>query len=134
MLGKLTKIRDLAPLFLRVAVGAAGIYHGHGKLFGGMSHFEEVVAGLHLPAPALLAWAAALSEFVGGILIVLGLLTRWAALFLGITMAVAVFRVHLHDGFRELEYPMVLLAACLSLVLTGGGWLSFDRHVVGREF
>src|SRR5262249_9073282 len=119
------------PLVLRIAVGAVGIYHGHGKLFGGMPHFVEAVEKLGMPG--FLAWAAAISEFVGGIFLVLGLLTRWAALFFGITMAVAVFRVHLHQGFDKYEYAMLLLAASISLIFSGGGWLSFDRHIIRKE-
>jgi putative oxidoreductase len=134
ILGRLEKARSFAPLLLRLVVGAVGIYHGHGKLFGGMDRFVETVEGLHLPAPLLLAWVAALSEFVGGIFLVLGLMTRWAALFFAVTMGVAVFRVHWNDGFKGYEFPLVLLVAAVSLVFTGGGWLSFDRHVVRSEF
>lgn len=132
MLGNLAKIRDLGPLLLRVAVGLVAIYHGHPKLFGGMDRFEQTVASLGMPG--WMAWPAALSEFAGGIFLVLGLMTRWAALAFAATMAVAAFRVHGGDGFGEYEFPMVLMVASLSLVLSGGGWLSFDRNIVKKEF
>jgi len=131
MLGKLSRLSDAGPLFLRITVGFAGIYHGHGMLFGGMRDFTAAVAALGLPG--ILAWAAALSEFVGGILLVLGLLTRWSALFFAITMSVAVVKVHWHEGYPKLEYPLLLGVAAVSLVFTGGGWLSFDRLVIRKE-
>lgn len=135
MLGRLARAKDLAPLLIRIPLGAVMVYHGHGKVFGDMSGFAEGVADLGVPAMAAvpLAWAAALSEFLGGIFVLLGLLTRWASLLIAITMAVAVFRVHWHQGFPKYEFPLVLMGAALALVFWGGGWLSFDRHVIRRE-
>lgn len=126
--------RDLAPLFLRVALGAVMIAHGHDKVFGGMDGIVRLVSrdlGLHWS----LAYAAAYAEFFGGFLVLIGLMTRWAALFIAATMAVAVFLVKWPDGLRDgYQFPLSLLAAALALVFTGGGWLSMDRHVVKKEF
>ncbi len=132
MLGRLRKIQDLAPLVLRVVIGAVGIYHGHPKLFGGMGKFVQTVEALGMPGA--LAWAAAIAEFVGGIFLILGLFTRWAALLFMITMAVAVAKVHFHQGFGEYEYPLVLATAAFSILFTGGGWLSIDRTLLKKEF
>src|SRR3989338_5873123 len=83
---------DIGLLWLRVLTGLGMAYHGYGKVFGGsMDKMTEGVAAMGFPAPEFFAWAAALSEFAGGILLVLGLFTRPAALFILITMAVAVF-------------------------------------------
>ena len=135
MLGRLEKARDLAPLLIRLPLGAAMVYHGHGKVFGDMHGFAEGVANLGAPAWATLAlaWAAALAEFVGGIFLLLGLLTRWAALFVAVTMGVATFLVQWTKGFNKYELPLMFFAAALSLRFTGGGWLSFDRHVIRKE-
>ncbi len=66
---------DIGLLWLRVLMGAGIAYHGYGIVFGGnMEHFAQSVAHLGFPRPEIFAWAAALSEFLGGILIALGLL------------------------------------------------------------
>ncbi len=114
------------PFFLRVAVGVIFVVHGAQKLFGafdgsGLEGFSRMIAGLGL-RPAM-AWAAAVAliEFVGGIFLILGMMTRLAALLIAVVMAVAVIFVHLPHGFFDLEFPLVLFAASLCLLLTGGG-------------
>jgi putative oxidoreductase len=72
--------------------------------------------------------AAALSELVGGLLIVLGLLTRVGAFFVACTMITAVVGVHWGSFFapKGFEYPMALLAMALALLISGGGMASVD--------
>jgi putative oxidoreductase len=124
-----------APVLLRVIVGIVAVLHGWPKLKS-LSPFIERVAKLGLPFPAAFATAAALSEFLGGILLLVGLFTRYAALCFGCTMAMAVFKVHWINGFysqnKGYEYPLVLLVGCVSLLLTGAGPVSID-HWVGRK-
>jgi len=115
-----------SPLFLRLAVGAVFFAHGAQKLFGmfggsGLNGFAGTMGRMGLK-PAL-AWAilVALVEFLGGIALVFGFLTRLWALLLGIVMVVAILGVHLSGGFFSFEFPLVLLAGCLSLLLSGGG-------------
>jgi putative oxidoreductase len=77
-----------------------------------------------IPVPQVSAIVVSLVEFVGGICLILGIGTRWAAILLVINMAVAVLKVHLPAGFfapRGFEYPLTLLAANLTLALTGPG-------------
>jgi len=112
--------------FLRLAVGAIFIAHGAQKLFGafggpGLNGFAGMLARLGF-RPAM-AWAVlvAVVEFAGGIFLILGVMTRLSALLIGIVMVVAIVLVHLKGGFFSFEFPMVLLAACVSLLLTGGG-------------
>ena len=67
-----TGLHDLGLLILRVLAGAGIAYHGYGKLFGGrMDKFAEGVAAMGCPMPEVFAWAAALSEVAGGILLAL---------------------------------------------------------------
>jgi putative oxidoreductase len=124
-----------APVLLRIIVGIVAVMHGWPKIKS-LSPFIERVAKLGLPVPAVFATAAALSEFLGGILLIAGLFTRYAAFCFGCTMAVAVFKVHWANGFlasnKGYEYPLTLLVACAALLLTGGGPLSID-HWVGRK-
>lgn len=137
MLAKVfTKGSDWAGLPLRLALAAVFIGHGGQKLFGvfhgpglqaTIGMFDKM--GFH---PAIV-WATlvAIVEFFGGVCLGVGFLTRWAALALAVTMAVAVLKVHLPNGlFLEahgFEYPMVLCAAALAIVLVGPGKMSLDN-------
>ena len=75
---------------------------------------------------------AALSELVGGTLVILGLLTRAGAFFLAITMLVAMFGVHWGSFFlssRGIEYTVALFGMSLALLIAGGGRLSVDERL-----
>jgi putative oxidoreductase len=130
--------RDWGLLLLRLFFGGTlAVMHGWGKL-PVSEEFVNGVAGLGFPFPALFAWAAALSEFVGGLLLVAGLLTRPAALFVFATMAVAAFLQHAADPFNVKELALAYGAAALALAFTGAGrfsldYLLFDRRVETRN-
>jgi len=135
MLTGLEAFKNFAPVLLRVVTGVIFVVHGYGKLFGGMEQFTGYVTqSLHLPA--FLAWGAAGIEFFGGTALVLGLLTRLSALGIAAVMAVAVSKVHWAAGLTAdggYEYPLVLLCVAVSLMLTGGGPLSFDRLFIEKK-
>jgi putative oxidoreductase len=123
------------PLILRVVLGVIFIAHGFQKVSSGVHGFTGFVARLGIPAPFLFAWAAALAEFLGGICILLGLFTRWAALAISVVMAVAVTQVHLGQGLvGGYEFPLMLLTVAVAILLTGAGPMSFDRNVLHRDF
>lgn len=126
---------------IRLGLAAVMIAHGAQKVLGsfGGSGFKTFIAGstpfgFMRPAWLWLA-AAALSELVGGLLVGLGFLTRVGAFFIACTMLTAVVGVHLPGGFfasnRGYEYPLVLLAMALGLVISGGGQASVDRALSG---
>ncbi len=124
---------DAAFLVLRIAVGAIFVAHGAQKLFGifgggGMDAFSGFVGSLGFAPAFLWAWAAALSEFVCGICLILGVLPRISAAMLSIVMLAAIAKVHAPNGFFAanggFEFQMLILAACVSLILTGSGKLS----------
>jgi hypothetical protein len=86
-----------------------------------------MVTRLHLPA--WLGYVAAFTEFFGGMLLIVGLLTRVAALMTAIDMAVAILKIHLHGGLmgpNSFAFPLALFAIALMLVFTGCGWLGLD--------
>lgn len=118
------------PLLVRLAVGLVATIHGVGKLFGvgpaamPIPGFSEFLAGLGLPAPSLLAWLVAVVEAGGGLLVLLGLLTRVAALLIAINMFAATALVHLPEGYADSELTLVLGLAALSLVASGAGRFS----------
>lgn len=113
---------DLGLLWLRILMGTGIATHGYGKIFGGhLAGFAEGVAKLGFPMPELSAWAAALSEFAGGILVALGLGTRVAAFFVFCTMGVAAFLHHRADPFSVKELALAYWTMSGALVLLGGG-------------
>lgn len=128
---------------IRLGLAAVMIAHGSQKVLGilggpGLKAFTSGNTPFPFMRPTWL-WlgAAALSEFVGGILVSLGFLTRVAAFFIACTMLTAIAGVHWPGGFfasnRGYEYPLALLAMALSLLISGGGILSVDRALSGRR-
>jgi putative oxidoreductase len=134
MLSGLDPLRGFAPLVLRAVCGVIFVVHGYGKLFSGMTGFKEFVVSLGMPE--VLAWVAAGVEFFGGTALILGLLTRWAALGIAGVMVVAILKVHLPHGLtgdNGFEFPLALLAISLGLMLTGGGPISLDALLIEKK-
>jgi len=120
---------DLGLLIFRLFVGLTMAFaHGLGKL-PPADQMIEGVAGMGFPMPLVFAWAAALAEFAGGILIAVGLFARPAALSLGVTMAVAGFVAHSADPFRVKEMALLYLVSCVLIFFCGAGKYSLDRLV-----
>jgi len=126
---------------IRLGLAAVMIAHGSQKVLGSFNGpgFKTFVAGntpVGFMRPAWL-WlaAAAFSEFVGGIAVGLGFLTRVGAFFIACVMVTAIFGVHWPGGFfaanRGYEYPLTLLAMAIALLISGGGQASVDRALSG---
>lgn len=123
---------DIGILVLRLAMGSGIACHGYGKVFGrGMAVFIQMVAGMGFPCPALFAWAAALTEFLGGLCVVVGLATRPMSCLLCISMSVAVFIYHSAVPLDVRELPLAYWVVSLALACTGPGRFSLD-HLVSR--
>jgi putative oxidoreductase len=116
---------DFGLLCLRLVIGYGLIGHGWQKLPPGQ--FIESVAKMGLPEPIVFAWMAALSEFLGGILVGLGFFTRLGALFALSTMVVALVGHHRHDPFAIAELAWVYAGALLLFLIAGGGRYAFER-------
>jgi putative oxidoreductase len=97
-----------------------------------MAMFAKGVATMGFPSPSLFAWAAALSELAGGICLVLGLGTRFAAFFILVTMLVAAFVRHAADPFNVRELALAYGTVAGTLILTGAGPFSLDQHILNR--
>ncbi len=123
--------KDLGIALLRFMVGIVFLAHGSQKLFVmGMGNVGGFLGNIGVPAPAFFGVVVTLVEFLGGIALILGLFTRWAALLLVIDMTVAVLLVHLKNGFflpRGYEYALTMWFANLALVLTGAGAVALDN-------
>jgi putative oxidoreductase len=124
-------------LVLRVVMGAAFIFHGWPKIQNATAWMDaHGSSGM----PPILQAAAAVSEFGGGLALILGLLTPLAALGLACTMAVALGMVHLRMGHSfvaaapgqpSYELAAVYLAAAILFLLAGPGKLSLDAYLFG---
>lgn len=137
----LTTDAGWGALILRVPVGLILAAHGAQKLFGwfggyGLEATGQWMASIGLVPGLLMAFLAGAAEFFGGLALALGLLTRPAALVNAVAMAVATFVVHLENGLfmsnNGYEYALILLAASLALMVSGGGKLSADRAISQR--
>jgi putative oxidoreductase len=132
----MAKFSNIAVSLLRFASGVMLMYfHGLGKVKGAVGHFFggnewrfiNTVKSIGFPVPELFALAAAASEFIGGILLAIGLFTRHSAFFIAFTMAVAIYR-HLTTDLRfELAGLYFLIA--LVFIFKGGEGISVDSLI-----
>lgn len=124
---------DAALTALRAFTGAS-LAFGHG--LGKLPPTEKFVAGveaLGFPAPHLFAWAAGLSELVGGLLVAAGLATRPAAALACFTMAVAAFGQHAGDPYARKELALLYGVVLLAFVVVGCGRFGVDALLRERD-
>ena len=122
---------DVAPLVLRVALGAIFAWHGYDKIFTvGLPGIEGFLGSIGIPLAGVMAYVLAYGELIFGLLLIVGLFTHWAAKFAAIVGVVAFFTVHLKNGFAigngGYEFIMLIFAAAVSLIITGAGKYSLD--------
>ncbi len=131
----------LSPLALRIPVGIIFAAHGAQKLFGwfggyGLEGTGKWMASIGIEPGMLMAALAGGAEFFGGLALLLGLLVRPAAAILGFTMLVAIFSVHIGNGLfmsnNGIEFGLALLAATVSLGISGAGRASIDAVLAER--
>lgn len=120
---------DVGLLVLRLWVGLPmALVWGPSKIPPAPG-FVEAVGKLGFPMPTFFAWCAGMSEVMGGALLVMGLMTRPAALFLGFTMFVAAFWQKAGMEFFSADRlnPTHFLVMCIVLLITGAGRMSADQ-------
>ncbi len=136
---------SLAPLLARLTLGIVMFPHGAQKMLGwfggygftGTMHF--FTQQMHIPAP--LAFLAIMAEFAGSIGLILGCLSRVAAFGIATNMVVAIFTVHIHNGFfmnwngnqkgEGFEYHLLAIGLALIVVFYGAGKASLDALIAG---
>jgi putative oxidoreductase len=137
------KLMATSPAWVTVPIrlGLGGIFAAHGaqKVLGsfngpGLAKFTSFPAPFPFMKPAWL-WmgAAAVAELVGGLLVILGLLTRVGAFLLFCVMLTAIIGVHWPSFFMPtgIEYALALLSMSLALLISGGGMASLDLALAG---
>ena len=130
-----------SQLALRIPVGIILAAHCSQKLFGwfggyGLEATGQWMASIGLNPGTLMALLAGSAEFFGGLALILGLFVRPAAVVIAFTMLVAIFAVHIGNGLfmsnNGYEYGLALLAASVSLAISGAGRASIDRMLAGQ--
>jgi putative oxidoreductase len=117
----------LALLRIFTGVALAGA-HGYGKIPPSEGLITRA-AELGFPMPVVFAWAAGLSELLGGVFLALGFLTRISSFFIAITMLVALVGVHGADPFNKQELAFMYLFVALAFLLKGAGDWSVDSFL-----
>jgi putative oxidoreductase len=135
---------------LRLIVGFGFIEHGYAKLARGWENFADVLHAIGMPFADLLALATIAVEIVGGAMILLGALIPIAAIPMSIVLLVAIFTVHLPNGFSSIklqsfdavgahfgqpgyETDLLYLAGLIALCIGGAGPLSIDERIQKRR-
>jgi uncharacterized membrane protein YphA (DoxX/SURF4 family) len=133
---------SVAPTAARLVAGVVMLVHGLDKLADGPAGFGAFLSGMSVPAPTVTAWVVAVGETVGGAFLILGLLSRLTALLLTVHLCLAMALVNADTGFMTpqqgtasgsgTEFPLMMVAAFLVVLLAGPGPLALDR-VLGIE-
>lgn len=136
---------------LRLVLGYGFFEHGWAKLSRGPEGFIGILDAIGLPFPALLGWATVVVEIVGGLMILAGAFTPLAALPMIVVLVVAIFTVHLPNGFSSIklrafdavtgahfgqpgyETDLLYIAGLLALCIAGAGPFSVDGMLRKRR-
>ncbi|OEG73022.1 DoxD-like family protein [Shewanella colwelliana] len=131
----------LAGLILRAPIGLILAAHGAQKLFAwfggyGLEGTGKWMASIGMTPGYLMALLAGSAEFFGGLALVLGLVTRPAAVVAAFTMLVAIFAVHIGNGLfmsnNGYEYALTLLVALVAVTVQGSGSFSLDNLIAKK--
>lgn len=134
--------KHTTALALRIPVGLIFAAHGAQKLFGwfggyGLEGTGQFFYSVGLNPGYLMALLAGLVEFFGGLALVVGLLVRPAAAALAVAMLIAIFSVHIGNGFfldkGGIEYALALFAVSSALLFSGAGRFSIDRAITAQR-
>ena len=130
-------MEDAGLLIVRMIVGGLFLAHGAQKLFGwfggaGVSGTAGWFESFDIKPGVFMAVMVGIIEFLGGLLLAIGLLAPFAAAVLAVTMICAVVKVHWRNGlwniYNGYEYNLVLFSVLLLIVLTGAGKYAVDAH------
>jgi putative oxidoreductase len=142
--------RQLAPIFLRLAIGFGFTAHGWAKLTRGPEHFAQLLETLHVPFSQLAAWISVLTELLGGLALLAGLFVSLWSIPLIAAMLVAMLTIQIHYGYSSVntigltphgpifgppgyEINLLYIAGLISLMITGAGRYSVDAYIASGK-
>jgi putative oxidoreductase len=133
-LSPMNRLAEFAPLIVRIVAGIIMAAHGFQKLQAGPGNFGGFLAQLGVPLPTLMGYVVTLVELLGGILLIVGLFSRLAALLLTIDLVAAIVLVKVNVGLiappqqgAGAELDLALIAGFLVILFAGPGSVSLDR-------
>jgi len=137
---------DVAALLMRLALGVVFVAHGGQKVlgwWGGYGASATIQGFAKMGMPPVLTILVMTAELGGGLLLIVGLLTRLAALGIGCVMLGAIVLVHSKVGFfmnwagnqkgEGFEYHLLALGLAIALLIKGGGAMSIDGALAGHD-
>jgi putative oxidoreductase len=139
MLRQLARYESAAPLLLRLGIGLTFFFAGLSKVLGGTDRVAGFFGSLGIPLPGLMGPFIAYLELIGGLALIVGVLTRVFSLLLAGDMLVALLLVggpkalqapNLAAGFTDARVEWLLLLGSLALALLGAGLLSVDAALL----
>ena len=139
-----------APIPLRLIVGYGFVEHGFAKIARGPDSFAAILQALGVPAPHFMAWFSIMTELLGGLAVLAGGFVTLASIPMAMLLLVAIFTVHLPNGFSSVklvavtaagpqfgpvgyEVSLLYLACLATLVFAGAGPLSLDSFLRKRD-
>jgi putative oxidoreductase len=135
----LSKNSEIGNLVLRLGLGTAFLFvHGWGKIMQGPEMWAKIGTSMSnlgiTQIPMFWGFMASAAEFGGGILLILGLFTRYASSFLAFTMVVAAIQ-HLSklDPWNRIIYPIEMLSVMILLIFIGAGKYSLDNLLFKKK-
>jgi putative oxidoreductase len=126
----LENMQPFALLVLRAVLGLVMAAYGWEKVNGGMAQFKGFLVTIGIPG--WMGYVSAYAELIGGILLIVGLLTRFAASAIFINMMVAVVKVTFKNGLVGAQgygFSLSLVAMAFALIFFGGGPISLDTAI-----
>lgn len=145
------RLREWAPVALRLSIGIGFMVHGWAKLSRGPEKFANVLNWMDVPFPHFMAWLVTLIELFGGFAMVIGAFVTLVSIPLIAIHIVAMFGVHWKYGFSSVhtigltqngpqfgppgyEINLLYMAGILAIVLGGGaGAWSVDRFRTRKQ-
>jgi putative oxidoreductase len=125
----LNKFQPCGALVLRIVLAVSLLHYGYQKVssHAALAGFAHHVSQLGLPY--WLGYVSAFTEVVGGIMMILGLFTRFFAFLIAINMLTALFTVAIHRDFQSANYVIALAAIAIMLLFYGAGTWALDRKI-----
>jgi putative oxidoreductase len=134
LLTPLARLSDLSLLLLRWVTGAFLVWQSHDNILSAarMAEFETFLTQFGFVAPHIMAPLCVWTQFLCGILLILGLLTRWAGLVTAFVFVVAVWMVHWPQDFPGWWPALILVFLGLLFATHGGGRYALDARLEER--